>query len=204
MACHEGFTFVYLANGIELTGCYHFNILNPELGERVQDSYTIAVFVDFRYPKVVPTVRELAGRIDKGFHMNGDILCLGVPEEMKIFIKNRTLSEFLDKYLNSYLYAHSFQEKYGVMPYADRSHGYQGIVEFYREYLDINDNTVLYILLSEAVETKSRNRNRPCHCGSGKKYEHCHKSKVDELVELAGANLFSTFVNLMGECNVSI
>jgi hypothetical protein len=38
-----------------------------------------------------------------------------------------------------------------------------------------------------AADAKDLGRNDPCHCGSGKKYKHCHLAKDEEAVRKARA-----------------
>ena len=61
-----------------------------------------------------------------------------------IFKENPSVLHFIRELLEPYLYAHAYWKKYnGQMPFGQRSHYGDGIIEHYSEYFDIKDKEIV-------------------------------------------------------------
>lgn len=148
------------------------------------DSYQIRIEVPFDFPRKIPTVYETAGKIEKKFQhfLTDGSLCLGVHTEMKEKLKNdSSVLEFVDSFVISYLYTHSYYLKYGQMPFGERGHGLEGIYEFYKDKLLVKTNSDVIEMLG-FICFKDYRGHLNCPCGSKMKMRKCiHKGIILEM-----------------------
>ena len=161
--------------GLVLEGEVAFDITFKEVKERIRDSYLVQISFPDNYPQDHPTVKEIGGRIPSNYHRNGDELCLGVPSEVFLkFVKNPTLLHFIRELLEHYLCKYSYWEKHnGKTPFNERSHGGEGVCEYYSEIFGTKDNEAIISLL-EIPMSKAYKQSMICPCGSRKKLKKCH------------------------------
>ena len=153
-------------------------------GERVVDRYFIEIEFPFNYPCDLPMVREVGGRIphtaDRHMYANG-VACLFVPDERAwICPEGTSLLEFLDGPVRNFFLGQSVFEMEGVWPFGQRSHGVQGILEFYAEILGTNDRATIIRYL-DVLRRKHVKGHWPCPCGSDQRLRKCHLSQIVEL-----------------------
>lgn len=82
--------------------------------EPIADCFDIEVHVRFRYPQILPSVREIGGKIpDRYPHVYRDgTLCLEVPvDARRIFLQQPSLLGFVDRLVIPFLY--------GILPLAE-------------------------------------------------------------------------------------
>jgi len=149
------------------------------------DAYEVEISVPREFPHSVHTVTETAGRIPLNFHRfsNTGELCLGVPVElMRVFSQDRTLSCFINRLLIPYLFSFTYYREHGEMPHGELSHGLLGLLEYYQEFFRAGPLTVMKLLklLADALAPPLMG----CPCGSGRKLQDCHGSKLLELQSL--------------------
>ncbi len=151
-------------------------------GVSIQDEYVVEITVPEDYPEILPTAKEIGGRISKDFHTYPDnTLCLGSPIETRIkFSKQETLLGFVEDLLIPFLYAYSYKEKCGEMPYGELSHGVNGILESYKGLFQINDDLAVIGFLKILADDNYRG-HISCPCGSNIKLRNCHGDIVREL-----------------------
>lgn len=148
----------------------------------IEDDFQVEIDIPPEYPNVIPTVKEVGGRIPDDYHRltNGN-LCLGTVAELYLsFTKNPTLLHYVQKHIVDYLYGFSYKEKYGRHPSGERAHGIEGVWEYYRERFQTNNDLAVISLLYILCSNKYRG-HQLCPCGSGKKIRQCHLPFVLEL-----------------------
>ena len=157
-------------SGWELKGTLAFEF------REIQDHYEVSINIPQCYPRKIPTVKEVGGRIAREFHTNPDLtLCLGTNySTWAIFSKEKTLLNFVEKLLVPYLYSHSVFKSSGKMPFGEREHGAMGILNDYRDKFGVS-NDVSTIRLLKTLSSGHANKNEMCPCGSGKKIARCHR-----------------------------
>lgn len=162
-------------NGLVLEGKIAFDITCREVNERIRDSFFVQIVFPDNYPQDYPTVKEIGGRIPNNYHKSGKELCLGVPSEVYLkFVENPTLLHFIREFLEPYLYKYSYWDSHnGNTPFEERSHGGEGVCEYYNEVFCLKDNEALINLL-EIPMNKAYKQSLICPCGSGKKLKKCH------------------------------
>lgn len=188
--------YIFYGN-LKLNHKYNNIILNNEL--------YIFMFVPFEFPNKLPIVRDIEKKIDSKFHKNADdVLCLACDTEMFLDLKSRknvTICDFIERYLLPYLYSYTYYKKYGKVPFGDRSHGIQGILEFYRDYFELENMEIVYQFLEYMALKKYRGHNL-CLCGSKKKLRNCHGIKVITLLEKVGkVNILNDYNKFLEEIN---
>lgn len=150
---------------------------------RVKAKYEIEIHIPRDYPDVPPDVRETGGAIAGDFHTFSDTgyLCLGAPVEVRrLFAEDRTLKGFVDGLVVPFLFSHKYRQLYGVMPYGELAHGYNGILDYYNEQFDAADDLISLRLL-ELLTGKDFTSGNPCPCGSGRILRECHGPALESL-----------------------
>jgi len=180
---YTGLTLTRLEDGSYLiTGDLSFSA--EYNGEKISDQFALEITIPAHYPKNVPKVKEVGDRIPADFHKNGDgSLCLDMPIELrKIFHTEGTLSDFIDKAVVHFLYAFCYYKRHGEMPYGEWSHGGEGILEYYRQEFDIEDDLAVVGLLRILADDDYRGHIQ-CPCSSGKKLRKGHGEQLRQFAE---------------------
>ena len=165
-------------DGLVLEGEVKFDLTCNDVGERIKDSYLVQIILSKDYPDKPPKVKEVGGKIAKNFHKNGEQLCLDVPSRVHLIFKEKsTLRHFIKELLEPYLYSHSYWKKHnGKMPFGDRSHYGDGIVEHYEDLFNITGRDLVLNFLDLLVNRHYK-QSMPCPCGSNRKIKKCHGKK---------------------------
>jgi len=149
------------------------------------EDFKLRIRIPWTFPHAFPTVKETEGRIKvvEGFdHLMTDdgSLCLGAPCELADRLEtNPTIQQYIDPLLQSYLYAFSYFEEYGVMPsYGGWSIGVYGLIESFKERYCSQDDETLFRLLPYLLKFKPYRGHMPCPCQSGKKFRDCHGGMI--------------------------
>lgn len=152
----------------------------------VVDEYRVAIELPEDYPRELPIVREIGGRIPWkiDFHVESDgKACVLLPEERwRVFPENAPFSQFLEGPMRDYFLGQHCVANGGKWPYGEWGHGVAGIYEYYGELLGTTDKTIIqnfvYIL------TKLSNKSHwACPCGSGRKIRKCCAARIAGLKE---------------------
>lgn len=168
----------------------------------IEDDFEVSITFPNDYPDTPPHVIETNGRIPPDFHTHssGKTLCLASPFETKIkFFLNKNLVGFVDTLLIPYLYAYSYFEKSGEMPFGELSHGGQGIIEYYQELFGVDDINMLFLFFKILVDESYKGHHR-CPCGSGKILRKCHGDILRKIKEIHGYKSFMHDYYMMVIC----
>jgi len=191
--CQPSLEFEILPGGTQLTqtrklisesavcrGTYALRVPNSEN----HYDYSIIVITHPSHPREMPSLhcndpRLPAGNLDRHIMSTGEA-CLGVRAEIRRkWSAGRGIVGFFDDFVSPFLAWQVYYEAHGHSgPFGQRSHGVQGVIEFYTEVLGFNDG----IHIAAFMELLAR-RNRPkghecCPCGSGRKLRDCHADVV--------------------------
>lgn len=127
----------------------------------VSGNYEIKITLDTRTPKVFETsgkilrVREKLNKTPEDMHLFSQDMscCLGLAGVG--FNPDLRLSDFIIHGVYPYFVWQAYYEKYEKLPpCGEYSHGNKGVSEYLRD-------------------AENWGRNRPCYCGSGKKFKKC-------------------------------
>jgi len=181
--------------------------LNAE--ETSADSYEIQIIFPPEYPSEIPFVRETAGRIlripDRHIYAKEGFFCIGPRLAIKeSWDKNHSIVRFLNEFVIPFLANQSYYERMGEWKNGDYDHGKKGILQYYRERFNINDEKELMLILNNIVSGVKVGRNDRCFCESGKKAKKCHLDITQDLQRLGHRNIFLEDIkNLLGDSKTS-
>jgi len=145
--------------------------------EIIQDTYKLRIIFSNRYPRSLPKVIELDNRIprDSEYHTYEDgSFCLGSEIKLKsILFEHPSITDFVEKILNPFLYAISYKMQYSLCPFGELDHGEEGLVDDYKQFFYVSDKaSVLHVL--RALGKRKRIANKlPCPCGCGNRIGLC-------------------------------
>lgn len=143
--------------------------------------YPLKIVVPETFPLRLPVVYVTDNSIPVGFNhqFTDGSLCLGAQFELFSFLeKSPSLLSYIDEIIMSYLYSAAFWGKYGVFPYGERSHGFKGIWEAFKERYNTEDDVVLIELLLYISGEKKYRGHVLCPCGSTKHFRSCHGEQI--------------------------
>jgi len=161
-------------------GLFHLQIPNSE---RCID-YRISILHPDDYPDRPPIMlcddpKLPIGNIDRHILSNGQA-CLAVRTDLNArWVAAPRIVPFLKTLVGPYLAWQVYYDAFGrPPPWGERSHGAQGILEYYAEALGIpvDEHTKDFIvLLARKNDPKG---HEECPCGSGKRLRHCHRNRI--------------------------
>jgi len=153
---------------------------------RELDRYSIEIQIPDDYPRSVPVVREIGGRLPKiaERHFNpadGTACPFFRDERYKHYPQDSTIIDFIEGPVKSFfLWQTDYDLNKGKSSFGGRGHGVEGIIEFYSEELKTNKLPVIERFLNYLTAKKVK-RNWNCYCGSGKQLRYCHIDKLNDL-----------------------
>lgn len=166
------------------------------------DEYEIRMVIPTNYPHSLPAVYEVSGGIPAEFEhfLDNGALCLGVENDLwDRFLTNPCLLHFMNECVTSYLYAATYFKKYGSFPFGERSHGVEGIIEYYYEKWNLSDLQKVVSILS-AIYLKQYRGHLPCPCGSGIKARKCHGRFILEAINSEHKQCFDSDLYYIWSC----
>ena len=145
---------------------------------KISDSYQLQISIPQEFPRRVPTVSEIGGRIPRvdNFHVNGNgTLCLGSRIRLMARLQAEpTVQGFSKTCIVPYLYAMSLKLMHDQdFIFGELRHGVHGELDDYKELLGLklNDQVVPALL---CLLKKRRIANKmPCPCGCRRRLGKC-------------------------------
>ncbi len=154
-----------------------------EAHEAIADVYKIGMRVPDEFPRKAPTVRERGGRIPSDYHTNLDgTLCLGSSIGVRLALHDQpTLPGFIKNCLLPFLYARSYYERHGRMPFGALAHGGEGLFHDYMNRFRVNTPEACLGMLTLLSMKRQIANKEPCPCGSGRRVGQCHNRILNPL-----------------------
>lgn len=159
---------------------------------RIADTFKIELSVPIGFPKELPVVRDLTGRVPRSFHTNpGDgTLCLGSPTRQRLaLVGNETLIAFVDRCLIPFLYGFVHHQRYGSLPFGELNHGDLGLREDFADMFGVAEDCAHEMVRLASLKKRVANKS-PCPCGSGKRLGRCHHKRVNRVRDSLGRSWF--------------
>lgn len=181
LTAYPGLRIVSSRNGhLTLRGALDFRATGPT-GEEIADSYDVQLCIPSGFPTALPEVWETGGRIDDDHHKLEDgRLCLGAPTEIRLRLKaNPTLLALINGFVIPYLYAHTFFQKHGSMPFGELDHGDKGLRQQLADMFGARGTERPEEFLRLAGMKKRDANKQSCPCGSGRRLGRCHNRSVN-------------------------
>lgn len=161
------------------------------------DIYSIKILPSDGYPNRFPLVYETGGRIpiNIDWHVFPDGHCCikSLPEEIVLCKNGITLRQFIEEQLIPYFFNQRYREENGFF-LNERSHGVLGIIEYFIDYFNTSDITLILNLLVETRNIKGLKSNTKCLCGSERKFKKCHRRSLRAL-KVFSRNEIESFIN---------
>lgn len=164
-------------------------------------TYCIEIHCSEKFPFNFPKVYEIGGEIPKSadWHVNSDnSLCITEPLSELLYCKNGiSINAFIKNHLIPHLVHQYYREKYGEY-LQEYKHGIDGFIEGIAETMKSDNPLVWLEYLTYSVKniTPQYKRNDLCHCGSNKKFKHCHH-KVLECINTIKIRDFDKLNNIL-------
>lgn len=153
---------------------------------RLVDQYRLKLLVPMNFPDGLPRVYDLSEKVSAKFEhfLRDGAFCLGTETDILLRMQKRpTLTYFVDEFVISYLYASTYFNRYGTIPFPERPHGFSGIYDFYKEYFSVKTNSQVLAWLM-AIILYQNDKMILCPCGSNRKVENCiHRTFFKTMTE---------------------
>lgn len=161
--------------------------------ECIEDSYTVLIDIPEDFPRHLPNIREVDGRIPKKFHTDPDgTLCLGSPTRLRLALGEApTLLRYIRKCVIPYLYSFSYFQRHGVLPFGQLDHGSNGIRQDYASLFGVASENAAQEMVRLASLRKRKANKLPCPCGSLLRVGRCHHRRINRLRTQLGRSWFS-------------
>jgi len=159
-----------------------FPVLSPE--GRVLDEYRVSIELLADYPRSLPVLREVGGRIPwkPDFHVNADgVACVLLPDDRwRCFPEGAPFVQFLDGPVHDFFLGQSLVAMGENWPFGQWSHGAMGVLEYYQWLLETDDRATIarYLYVLAKLHLKG---HWACPCGSGRKIRYCCRARIDDL-----------------------
>lgn len=165
-------------NFLLLEGDYEFCAEYAE-HPRISDNYHLRISIPREFPRQVPTVTEIGGKIPRkaDFHVNGDgTLCLGSRIRLMTQLQAEpTVQRFSKNCILPYLYAMSLKLTYGKdFIFGELRHGIHGEIDDYKELLGLKHNDQVVPALLCLLKKKGLANKMSCPCGCQRRLGKCN------------------------------
>lgn len=173
-------------DSLMISGDFEFSAVFED--KEIVDSYQLSIEVPLCFPRSLPIVMELGGRIPCDYHKLTDgSLCLGSPLRLHLVATdNPTLPGFVQRCVIPYLYGYSFKERNGRLPFGELAHGTRGVIADYQVMFGVSSKEACEQMLHLASRPRRKANSRPCPCGSGLRVGKCHNRLLNRLRKKLG------------------
>lgn len=173
--------------------------------DAVVDRFQIEVEFPDNYPEGIPIVREVGCRIphhnDRHVIVKTKSACLFLKEERsKHYPPGSTILDFLKGPVNDYFLWQTEFELTGNPTVKARPHGFDGIMEFYKEELEIEDPKAILNCIDYL--RKEAKGHWPCFCGGEKKLRECHFEKFSALKAKVPSKIAEEFFEALEKARI--
>lgn len=152
---------------------------------RTLDEYAVSIELRTGYPRVLPVVRETAGRIphtlDRHVVEPAGTCCVLLPDaRWEEWPAGAPFSDYLAGPLRNYFLGQSIVEQGGAWPFGEWTHGNKARLDYYRALFQTKSDAEVRRYLEVIGWPHTRGRVN-CPCGSGRRLRKCCHAKVHDL-----------------------
>ena len=150
-----------------------------------EDFYEISMDLS-PYPKHFPVVYETSERIpkkeDRHIYSDTGSCCFTTNAKAQILLKTVIFSlvDFMKEIVVPYFMNNSYYELHGRYYNEEYSHGPMGVVEGYRDILQISDDLRIAKIMLDYLNAGKLNVHQNCYCGSGITLMRCKNGIHDK------------------------
>ena len=148
----------------------------------LQGERKINLVIPKNFPQEVPKL-FLDNYPDGMEHVYQDgACCLASTGEIIQFLSNNpSLSEFIKKFVDAFIFSIEWFIKYGTYPFGEREHGYKGLLDYYLTDWQLTKEQ--YWDLVRIVINDNYRGHVDCLCGSKKKMRDCHGKYILPIIK---------------------
>jgi hypothetical protein len=151
---------------------------------RVLDEYRVSITLPRGYPKSLPIVREVGGRIPwkPHFHVGPDgVACVCLPDDRwRYFPEGAPFVQFLDGPVRNFFLGQTLVAMGEDWPFGQWSHGAKGVEEYYQWLLQTNDLAAIVRYLRVLAKPHLKG-HWDCPCGNGRNIRRCCRARIEDL-----------------------
>ncbi len=154
----------------------------------IRDAYEIGIDMPWRFPRLLPAVRELSGRVPRDYHTNLDgTLCLGSPVRLHLALAAEpTLLGFINRCVVPFLAGYSYLAQTGKEWTPGLDHGDDGLLDDYQALFGVQSEPACVRMMALLGRRKRLANKQACPCGSGRRVGRCHHRVLNPLREQLG------------------
>ena len=149
----------------------------------IRDAFPIAMDIPLAFPKLLPTVRELSGRVTRDYHTNPDgTLCLGSPVRLHLALAAETSPlGFINRCVIPFLAGHSYLAQMGKEWTPALAHGDEGLLDDYQALFGVRSAQACVQMMALLGQRKRVANKHECPCSSGRRVGRCHHRVLNSL-----------------------
>ena len=151
---------------------------------RVLDRYRVMIELAPGFPRALPVVREVGGRLPwhEDFHIESDgKACVLIPaDRWRCFPVDAPFRQYLEVPLHNFFLSQTVHAETGEWPFGQWGHGQAGIYDYYRWLFETGDDVIVRRVLHVLAKLDLK-KHYECPCGSGLKIKKCCYGKLREL-----------------------
>jgi hypothetical protein len=161
------------------------NTLTGSIRVDSEDYYDISIDLS-PYPEYFPVVFETGERIpkkiDRHVYTDTGSCCFTTNAKTQILLKTviTSLMDFMKEIVVPYFMNNSYYEINGRYYDEEYSHGPVGVVEGYRDILQISDDLRIAKVMFDYLNGGKLDVHQNCYCGSGKSLLRCRNGIHDK------------------------
>jgi hypothetical protein len=158
---------------IRLRGSIH--VYRNAVGFTVNHDYNIELLIPIGSDQL-PSVYETGNNMDVKYqHRYRDgKLCLETDTAIRLrFYDGIVLLEWMDEFVEPYFFSYEYYQRFGSFPFGERPHGFEGMIDTYKEEFREHDPKIVNRLLKH-IATHQYRGYQLCPCGSCKRLRDCH------------------------------
>ena len=164
------------------------------------DTFNVFIVTDWeKYPYSAPILIERSEKIPRRRerHISEEgVCCVDVNHKLlREAQKGISLLGFLTKWVYPFFANQLYYEEEKDYANGDWKHDFDGILQFYREELNLYDSPLILTVLKAIVSNSLPKRNELCLCGKKKSKRCDHNSAIDFLSKLPKEQLMEDIHN---------
>jgi hypothetical protein len=162
----------------------------------ILDSFRISVEFPDDYPRSLPVVREVGGRVPhkEENHVNpaDGTSCVALPDaRAEYFPEGAPFLRYLEGALHNYFLGQSLFLAGNPWPFDEWAHGEAGRLEYYKQLFGTEDKERVRDYL-KALKSREIKHFKKCPCGSGKKIRICCQNRLRKLSKAISQSIAKT------------
>ena len=141
--------------------------------------YDIEIYIRLNSDSL-PHVREIGRKVRRNYsHISQDgTLCLATDTDIRLHFREEfNLAKWMKSYVEPFFWTYEYFCRYGVFPAGERSHGAEGILEFYKEHFQLEDTIQALDVIKYIAQIEYKGHHK-CPCGSNLRLRNCHGSTI--------------------------